>query len=99
MFDGCGNSHRSVKAAPDTLFSNGTSVYRNPAGFLLNENYDNNFIKSLLMRLQLIGCTVFQASSDADTLVVKSALVTAERGKPMYVVTNDTDILVLLLHL
>jgi len=51
----------------------------------------------LTSRLQSAGIKVHKAVDDADTLIIKIALVISE-SKKVVVVANDTDILVLLLH-
>ena len=55
-------------------------------------------METLIKHLKLSGFTIHQASSDADTLVVNCALALAKHGTPVFVISNDTDILVLLIY-
>ena len=65
--------------------------------FLTNTMNKQNFIKQLGDSLQLVGCEVFHAPSDADVLIAEKALQSADI-QDTALVGDDTDLLVLLLH-
>ena len=52
----------------------------------------------MINELRVNTYVVHQASNDADTLIVKTAIEIAENNVPVTVVANDTDVLVLLLY-
>ena len=66
--------------------------------FLGNNNNKTRLIQTLYTELSSIGIIVMQAESDADTLIVSTALHMAESdcNRPVVVVGTDTDLLVML---
>jgi hypothetical protein len=64
--------------------------------FLANSKNKTRFIELLADHLKTAGITVFQASSDADLLIVSCGICCAQRGSTSVVVGEDTDLLVLL---
>jgi hypothetical protein len=67
--------------------------------FLSNVSNKKGFIKLLAEYLTHRDVNVHQATGDADTLIVSAALDAAAKGsKPVAVLAEDTDILVLLLR-
>ena len=65
--------------------------------FLANKRNKQRFIKILGKRLEDAGCTVLHAVGDADRLIVKKA-VELSGITDTILVSEDTDLLVLLLH-
>jgi len=107
VFDGYGNgatikdhehARRASKSCPDIDVTAEKTVYRNQSAFLTNSNNKVLFVALLSEGLRLAGCTVCQATDDADTLIVKTALDHAKSDRPVTVVADDTDILVMLVH-
>ena len=92
------HDRRSCKACPDYVFDESTPVCCSQASFLANEKNKMQFVTLLKQRLEARHYCIFQAQDDADTLIVATALDVASRGKPVFVVANDTDILVLLMY-
>jgi hypothetical protein len=64
--------------------------------FLANPTNKSRFIALLTEHLTAAGCQVSQATSDADTLIVSTALSIAQT-KTSVLVGQDTDLLVLLI--
>lgn len=88
---------RGKKAAPDVVFESHKIAYGNQEVFLANTHNKKAFVAFLITEIQQAGFTVYQAVSDADTMIVDCALKTA-RNTAVTVVANDTDILVLLIY-
>jgi len=85
----------SGQCAPDVVFDANKPVFKDQTAFLANEVNKRQFVAFLMLSLQSAGYMVEQANDDADTAIVSSALDVAKK-QPVTVVTNDTDILVLL---
>ena len=66
--------------------------------FLSNEGNKQQFISLLSRHLEADGQVIRTSTGDADTLIVAHALRYTSQGKVVNVVTEDTDILVLLMH-
>ena len=64
--------------------------------FLSNKTNKQNFISMLGAELQKYNCKVYHDSADADYLIVKKAIDTAE-SMDTILVGDDTDLLVLLI--
>ena len=66
--------------------------------FLANKENKQRFIDLLSDKLECHGCQTDHAKSDADLLIVQTAIAAAasQPNKTTVVVTEDTDILVLL---
>lgn len=67
--------------------------------FLANSNNKEQLISLLTFHLKERGCNVLQAHGDADTLIVSSAIKEAQKGMEVRVISDDTDILVMLIAL
>ena len=65
--------------------------------FLSNEKNKESFLKLLGQNLENSGHTVYHSSGDADCLIVKTALESAQNTTTV-LISNDTDLLVLLLR-
>ncbi|KAK6183990.1 hypothetical protein SNE40_006544 [Patella caerulea] len=65
--------------------------------FLTNEKNKSQFIAILSTRLRAAGHTVAQASADADTMIVNSAL-NASKQREVVLMAEDTDILVMIVY-
>jgi hypothetical protein len=94
------HQRRSSKCAPDVVFSATKIAYRSQAAFLANERNKGAFVKYLSDCFEAAGHTIHQAVDDADTLVAQNALQLASQlpKKPVTVIANDTDILILLIY-
>ena len=78
-----------------------TQSLGNQDAFLLNKNNKLALIALLSDYLQQNGITVYQATGDADNLIVSVALNNvslSDQTRSVAVVAEDTDILVLLLY-
>lgn len=85
-------------SAPDIQISADMPVYENQHSFLSNSKNVHNLIAALEEELVCHGHTVHKADSDADTLIVSSVLELSSDGTQVTVVSDDTDILVLLVY-
>jgi hypothetical protein len=96
------HSRRAVKfhsVAPTREISSETKHIGLQDSFLANIKNKKSFIDVLSKHLINAGVCVHMAQGDADTDIVRVALHYASVGdKPVAVVAQDTDILVLLLH-
>ena len=63
---------------------------------LANAKNKMSLISLLTVHLQRGGCTVHQASGDADLLIVLTAIDEDKKGVEACVISDDTDLLVLL---
>lgn len=106
VFDGyCGASTKDMahrrrakgKQGPTVSFTKDMCLTVNKDIFLNNTMNKQNFIKHLGDSLQLVGCEVFHAPSDADVLIAEKAIESADT-QDTALVGDDTDLLVLLLH-
>src|SRR6218665_19439 len=88
----------SLRAAPDIVFDENNPVYNNRTAFLTNESKKKAFLSNLICKLRCTGISVHQALDDADTLIVATAITIARSNRPVTVVANDTDVLVLLTY-
>jgi len=66
--------------------------------FLSNEGNKQQFSSLLSRHLEADGQVNHTSTGDADTLIVAHTLRYASQGKVVNIVTEDTDILVLLIH-
>ena len=105
VFDGCSSNlstkdhehvRRSAKTAATVVLALDAVAYTDQQAFLANVQNKASFIELLSQKLCSVGHAVTQASSDADTSVVRVALQTVTTGQHTTVVADDTDILVLL---
>ena len=88
----------SLKMSATVTVSCNIEAHVNPQAFLANTANKDAFIVLLIESFQANGLIVTQASGDADTLVVNTALQLASTGHHATVVADDTDILVLLVY-
>ena len=65
--------------------------------FLSNERNKSQFISLFMDALRVDGHSVYQAKNDAGTLIVACPLKLC-RNDPTFVVSDDTDVLVLMVH-
>ena len=65
--------------------------------FLRNTRNNDQLIKALLVQLRELAFLTYQREGDADTFIVERTLQWATHST-VYVVTEDTDILILLFH-
>jgi len=88
---------RSGNTTADILITLSTEAHKNQEAFLKNENNKKQLIAILTQRFQNEGHAIRNSESDADTLIVATALEYA-KNENVTVVADDTDILVLLLY-
>ena len=108
VFDGyCGgpsvkdaeHQRRAKKECPDIDVEQHNPVYGNQAAFLMNANNKQAFVNLLAQHLQAQNYTVYHAKDDADTLIARVTMdLAGKRDSTIVVVTDDTDVLVLLLY-
>lgn len=109
MFDGYPDvaSEKSIKSAerlrrttkrnaPDVEFSETMPVNMSKEQFLSNENNKQRLISLLTKRLTDEHFKVKQATEDADSLIVASAVDVARHSECAVIVGEDTDLLVVL---
>ena len=65
--------------------------------FLNNKANKQRFIHYLSDKLERAGCSIDQATHDADVLIVQTAVASAQT-KDTVLIGDDTDLLILLLH-
>ena len=92
------HTRRATLSAPTVSIEEHMPVYHNQSAFMMNGENKKCFVGLLSHCLQEHGVTVLQASDDADTLTVRTALDIAANKKTVTVVADDTDVLVLLVH-
>ena len=73
-------------------------AYDRQTAFLSSESNKARFVDLLSQHLAKEGHTVKQSKGDADTLIVASGVDASSLKKPVVVVADNTDILVMLLH-
>ncbi|KAB0797138.1 hypothetical protein PPYR_08132 [Photinus pyralis] len=88
------------KMVPIVSFSNLSAVKIPKADFLSNSTNKSNFIRALGKMLVENGINVKFADGDADTLIVTTAVAISDNFPEgaVAVVSDDTDIMVLLIH-
>ena len=79
-------------------FASGIMIKSKKDAFLINKANKWRFIHYLSDNLERAGCSVDHAKYDADVLIVPTAVASA-RHKETVLIGDDTDLLVLLLHL
>ena len=88
---------RSGKIAPNIQVNPEMEAYSNQEIFLKNEHNKSQLISILSRRLEDVGYETRTSVSDADTLIVSTAIEHASQNN-VFVIAYDTDILVLLVH-
>jgi len=78
-------------------FEENMKLHMKKDDFLCNPKNKQRFIQMLSQKLETSGCEVHQSTGDADLLIVKTALASAQERETI-VIASDTDILVLLIH-
>ena len=79
-------------------FASGMMIKSKKDEFLNNKANKQRFIHYLSDNLERAGCRVDHAKDDADVLIVLTAVASA-RHKETVLIGDDTDLLVLLLHM
>ena len=104
VFDGYGSSpkdhdhgRRSKSYSSNLLLTNSTPCTMTRARFLANPHNKTELIKLLKEKMLTNGIRVVVAADDADTLIVKQALVEARNGD-VEVRAEDTDVLCMIIH-
>jgi len=107
VFDGYSNGaspkdpeheRRAKKMAAEVQVNESKLVFGCQESFLANPANKSQFITLLGNQLSAAGHPVQYAAGDADTLIVSSALQIARQQKPVTVVAEDTDVLLLPVH-
>ena len=91
--------HRRTTLTSTSLEINGnTKVTFNREALLANTNNKDQLIKLLCARLKEAGFSPMQCEGDPDISIVKTGIEYAKVGRNVAVVTEDTDVLVLLMY-
>ena len=107
VFDGYGqgpsikdheHQRRAGKTCADIQLTESTKAHSDQQTFLSNEKNKSQFIMLLSQCLEADGQIVHNSTGDADTLIVVCALQFARHGREVSVVSDDTDVLVLLMY-
>lgn len=101
VFDGYPNqptikSCEQKRRAANIQINNKSSTTSTQADFLTNNNNKRQLIDILSSRCRESNIQAYQAESDADCLIVSTAIDKAKSGFNVVVVGQDTDLLVLL---
>lgn len=80
----------------DILFDDAMEVTTGQEKFLRNPRNKTRFIECLTIRFRRAGIYVKQAVSDADVLIVNSAIELSHQDKNVILIGEDTDLLVIL---
>jgi len=92
------HTRRAAKRAPDVAVELSMPSYSNQSAFLANEHNKKQLVAAVMNHLTHAGISAIQATGDADTLIVRSALQKASSGTAVTVVANDTDVFIMLLY-
>lgn len=95
------NRRSTGKIVPIVSFSDLSAVRIPKSDFLSNSTNKNNFIRALGKMLFENGINVKYSDGDADTLIVMTAIAISENSSDedaVAVVSDDTDVMVLLIH-
>ncbi len=90
---------RVRKACADIQLLESMQAHINQETFLSKEGNKAQFLSLLCRYLEFDGHAVHNSTGDADTMIVACALQLASEGKEVNVVADDTDVLILLMHL
>jgi hypothetical protein len=82
---------------PTVKFESNMIIQSKKKDFLANKMNKQRFINMLSDRLETKGCETKHAASDADLLIVQTAVASAAR-MPTVLIGEDTDLLVLLCY-
>jgi len=85
------------RSGPNVHFTGQTVLSLKKDDFLSNKVNKQRLINFLCGKLEMAGCSTFQAKGDADTLIVRTAVDSAQLVDTV-LVGDDTDLLVLLCH-
>ncbi len=86
-----------LSTSAEIMLSPNLSTTTSQTSFLGNGNNKNRLIQSLTPIIENAGITVIKAESDADTLIVETALeISTTSDGPVIVVGTDTDLLVMM---
>jgi len=87
------------RTSPEVSFHDNMLIVSSQQSFLSNAANKARFIDCLKLSLGAAGCQITQASGDADTLIVSTALqIAADEKTAVAVVADDTDIMVMLAY-
>ena len=89
---------RTLRCAPTAVhFTSDLRLQIKKEKFLANRENKQRFINVLSKELEKAGCCCFQASEDADLMIVKTALNSSNKIDTI-LTGEDTDLLVLLCY-
>ena len=91
------HKRRRHGTGPTVILSLQTVVSLKKKDFLSNKANKQNFLSILSSQLEEAGCLTAHARSDADVLIIQTAIQSSKTVNTV-VVGEDTDLLVLLLH-
>lgn len=107
VFDGYDSKCLSTKESLQNIRSRNAAeisvkventVITSQDSFLRNGNNKQKLIDILKPLFEKAGVKVTQAERDADYLIVRTAVEISNNGKTVTVVSEDTDIVILLIH-
>lgn len=107
VFDGYDSKCLSTKESLQNIRSRNAAeisvklentVITSQDSFLRNGNNKQKLIDILKPLFEKAGVKVTQAERDADYLIVRTAVELSNNGKTVTVVSEDTDIVILLIH-
>ena len=87
-----------MRKSADITVMHASKCHRNQDAFLSNEHNKVKLIKLLIYILSAKDNEAKYSDNDADCLIVSTALKIAESDKTVFVVAEDTDILIMLIH-
>lgn len=93
---GAERARRVICATRDTIFDETMPATTSQSKFLSNERNKSRLITKLITKLTSEGFTVKQASEDADTLIVNTAIEESFKTDSVTIVGEDVDLLVIL---
>ena len=87
-----------TKTSANIQLSDTNVVYKDQDAFFANTHNKQQFIQLLSDHLRHVGHNVINCTDDADTEIVASAIEHAAAQRPVTVIADDTDVLLLLVH-
>ena len=86
------------KISATIVISENAKAHKDQQAFFANHQNKTQFISLLAKHLEVIGHCVKVSTSDADTMIVSSALECARKGQAAIVVAEVTDVFLMLLY-
>ena len=92
------HARRAKRVSAQISISPEVIVHGSQHAILSNKFNKAQFIDMLMVALRHEGHDVYQSTTDADNMIAQKALESASNGMPTIVESDDTDVLVLLIH-